>query len=278
MEATREREIAGYARAYRLYLPDRQRAALTGDVAGRGTGSSVEYQDRKDYVAGDDLRHVDWRAFARTDRLTVKLFREEIAPRVDILVDLSASMATSAQKPARAVELAFFFQCVAQPYYALTRVYGLGRRAVPVQHPLELETLARERVESPLPLLQGTGLAGRSGIRILISDFLFPCQPREVRAAFHGADRLVLVQVLSAFEAQPEVLGAWRLEEAETGEHLDIDVTDSVRRGYLGHLRRLQDDLAGQMRIAGGAFATVRDTDPWEAVLRALLRAQIIET
>ncbi len=72
--------------------------------------------------------------------------------------------------------------------------------------------------------------------------------------------------------------GPWRLEEAETGAYLDIEVAESVRRGYVRRLRRLQDDLDGQMRIAGGAFVTVRDTDPWDVVLRGLLHAQVIET
>ncbi|MCU0962158.1 MAG: DUF58 domain-containing protein [Pirellulaceae bacterium] len=278
MEQALQRTIEGFARAYRLALPERQRLALAGDVAGHRTGSSVEYQDRKDYVPGDDLRHVDWRAFARTDRLTVKLYREEISPRVDILVDLSASMDTSPEKFARAVELALFFQRVAQPCHALTQVYGLGSRLAPLQHPLELETLSRERVESPLPLVQGTPLASRGGIRILISDFLFPCEPRELRCVFHGADRLALVQLLSAFEAEPEVRGQWRLQEAETDEFRDMDLTDAIVRGYVSRLRRLQDDLDAQMRIAGGAFATVRDTDSWEVLLRGLLRANILET
>ena len=66
-----------------------------GDQLGRGTGASLEFQDRRSYVAGDDLRHLDWRAYARTDQLMLRLYREEILPHVEIVVDASRSMATS---------------------------------------------------------------------------------------------------------------------------------------------------------------------------------------
>ena len=103
MDSALQRAIEGHARAYRFSMPERQRPPVAGDVAGRRTGSSIEYQDRKDYVPGDDLRHVDWRAFARSDRLTIKLYREEISPRIDIVVDTSRSMTTSPEKADAAV-------------------------------------------------------------------------------------------------------------------------------------------------------------------------------
>jgi uncharacterized protein (DUF58 family) len=277
MQRHTQREIEGRAEACRLRMPERQRRFMAGDALGKRTGSSIEYQDRKDYVLGDDLRHVDWRAFARTDRLTIKLYREEITPRLDIIVDTSRSMETSQEKADRAAELAYFFHLLARQFHGITRVHNLGSRLLPVAHPLELEQAERARVASPLPLLAGSPAARRGGIKVLISDFLFPVEPRELAGLFRGADRLILVQVLARFEAEPEVGKQVRLRDAETGKLLDVALDRETVGGYQRRLRMLQDAVGRQVRILQGAFAVVRDFDPWEEILRNLLAAEIVE-
>src|ERR1022692_2809336 len=59
---------------------------------GRRAGSSIDFQDYREYQPGDDLRFIDWGIYARTDRLTVKLFREEVTPHLDLILDGSRSM------------------------------------------------------------------------------------------------------------------------------------------------------------------------------------------
>src|SRR6201988_1538172 len=55
-------------------------------------GQSVEFRQHREYTVGDDLRHVDWKVWAKQDRLYVKQFEEETNLRCHLLVDLSASM------------------------------------------------------------------------------------------------------------------------------------------------------------------------------------------
>src|SRR5690606_35539342 len=102
-------QVERLAEQYQIALPRDLNSPRAGELSGRRAGSSVEYQDRKDFAPGDDLRHVDWRGFARSDRMTVKLYREEIMPRVDIVVDGSASMEITPQKALRRQELAMLF-------------------------------------------------------------------------------------------------------------------------------------------------------------------------
>ena len=66
-----------------------------GDRLGKGTGASLEFMDFREYLPGDDLRHVDWRAYARTDQLKIRLHREEVTHAIEIVADLSASMAVT---------------------------------------------------------------------------------------------------------------------------------------------------------------------------------------
>jgi uncharacterized protein (DUF58 family) len=55
-------------------------------------GFSIEFSEHRNYVAGDDLKHLDWRAFARSDRYYIKLYEQETNLRATLLVDCSASM------------------------------------------------------------------------------------------------------------------------------------------------------------------------------------------
>ena len=79
--------------ATRLSLPLRKGLARTnGNVPGTGAGSSVDFQDHRAYVPGDDPRHIDWLAYARSGHYTMKLYREEVRPYLDVALDFSGSM------------------------------------------------------------------------------------------------------------------------------------------------------------------------------------------
>lgn len=65
---------------------------LPGERRSKRRGQSVEFDDYRNYVAGDDLRHIDWNVFARLDRFFLKLFREEEDLSLHIVIDASASM------------------------------------------------------------------------------------------------------------------------------------------------------------------------------------------
>src|SRR5215470_6359550 len=77
-------------------LEFRARQVVEGFVSGMHQspyrGYSVEFAEHREYVAGDDLRHLDWRAFGRIDRLYIKQYEEETNLRTQMLIDCSASM------------------------------------------------------------------------------------------------------------------------------------------------------------------------------------------
>src|SRR5262249_39845293 len=87
---------------YALAMPRSITAMMAGMHLGRQTGASLEFREHRDYQPGDDLRRVDWNAFARSDKLTVKLYREEISPHLDIVLDASRSMALETTAKAQA--------------------------------------------------------------------------------------------------------------------------------------------------------------------------------
>ena len=65
---------------------------MPGERRSKRRGQSVEFDDYRDYVPGDDLRHIDWNVFARLDRFFIKLFREEEDLAVRVVLDCSGSM------------------------------------------------------------------------------------------------------------------------------------------------------------------------------------------
>src|ERR1043166_6744305 len=89
-QALRDGEKLGLR--YALQVPQVAASGWTGTRTGRRSGSSIDFQDYREYQPGDDLRFIDWGIYARTDRLTVKLFREEVTPHLDLVVDGSLSM------------------------------------------------------------------------------------------------------------------------------------------------------------------------------------------
>src|SRR3954466_11348604 len=82
------------AAAARWRLPFSRQAwrGPAGSWLGAGSGSSMDFADHRNYMPGDDPRHIHWQAYARSGALTMKLYRAEVAPMVDIAVDISASM------------------------------------------------------------------------------------------------------------------------------------------------------------------------------------------
>src|SRR4051794_14097653 len=95
---------------YALGVPKHAPVGLSGSTLGHRAGSSLEFKDHRDYQPGDDLRHIDWSAYARTDVLSVKLYREEVTPHLDVVVDCSKSMTLegSSKGPATVALAAFF--------------------------------------------------------------------------------------------------------------------------------------------------------------------------
>src|ERR1700761_2635359 len=96
--------------AGRLRLPLRSRTwrGQSGNWLGAGTGSSIDFQDHRPYLPGDDPRYIDWQAYARTGHYTMKLYREEVSPLVDLVFDASESMFLDAEKMARGLDLLYF--------------------------------------------------------------------------------------------------------------------------------------------------------------------------
>lgn len=253
-------EALAEAERWELSEPFQARRGHAGERLGSGTGASLEFQDRRVYVAGDDVRHIDWRAFGRSDQLLVRQFREEVLPRVELLVDDSASMGVGEDKRALAVDLPVLMRRAARAAGASVTTFALGdtpRRLDPDE--LEQRGLA---LNGRRPLLEALGetrtLLAHGALRILISDLLSPLDPVLLaRRLASGAGGVLVLQLLSTEDVAPPIGAALRLTDAETGGSRDLVVDEAAGKRYTKRLEALSDGVREGLRRHGGRFVQI---------------------
>ena len=235
----------------------------SGELLGRGSGTSLEFQEYREYLPGDDIRHLDWAAYARSDTLMIRLYREEISPRMEVLLDVSKSMSTSPAKMLMAKQLATLFVLLSGALGGRPNIWLVGdeRPARSIQWET-LDTLSNLEFTSTAVLSDVLAEhqipLKRQAVRVVISDFLFPLQPEPfVRRLAGDASVLWLIQVLNGWEANPAPSGGTRLIDVESGQDLDLFLSQPVIAEYKQRLQQLQEDLAANCRRAHATFATV---------------------
>jgi uncharacterized protein (DUF58 family) len=266
------------AAAFRLAMPRAPLGGRVGERLGSGTGSSLEFQDYRPYAPGDDLRHVDWAAYARSELLAVRLYREEVAPRIDLVLDVSRSMAVNDEKLTSYGELSALLACACASTAADSRVVTTSALD---PHPL-LRPEAVERVldcGAPLSALEEAHLPlRRRSLRLVVSDFLFPHDADAlVSTLARDSASLTLVQLTLREEAEPSVEGGRRLVDVEGRGELDLVLDAAAVREYRARFTRLRLGLSRAARRTGARFAHVVAGTPVRDVARALARAGILE-
>ncbi|MFM2090499.1 MAG: hypothetical protein RLZZ127_988 [Planctomycetota bacterium] len=238
-------ELQRLAARLRL-VHDPRRATGLGAFLSRGPGASLEFHDHRDYAPGDDPRHLDWSAWARTGRPVVRRHRAEASPRLEVLLDASASMALTPAKARHAARLAELWLVLAEQAGARPALHLLGAARGPGRpwRPL-LDRYAPAGAGAALP----PPCPGAE--RILISDGLCPDGPEVwVRRLGDGAAALHLVQVLDDDERRPTARGRVRLDDVEGG-HLEVVLDDDAIAAYLDRLERLRQAWRGALHGRG---------------------------
>lgn len=265
---------------YALGVPRQAPINQTGGTLGARAGSSLEFKDHRAYEAGDDLRHIDWNAYARSDQLTIKLFREEVTPHLDLVVDASRSMNLEGSKKGGAtVALAAFFATAATRAGYSHALWQLAETCRPVPNgnrpPGLWDGLAfdhRGGPVGPLPPFRPRGT------RVLISDLLWLGEPLQIMRPFgERAAVSVVVQVLAREDVDPPEGRSLRLIDAETDEVREIHVDAVVVKRYREALGRHQESWNLACRQVGATFVTVVAEDllqRWN--LDALVAAEVL--
>jgi uncharacterized protein (DUF58 family) len=183
-------DVATLDRLKRLDV--RARLVVEGFISGQHRspyhGYAVEFATHREYSPGDDLRHIDWKVWSRTDRLYVKEYEEETNFACTIVLDASRSMHYGGEvrkfdyAATAAASLAYLLQQQQDAVGLAVVANGLQQTLPPSSHPSNLKLLVQElertepegKVESGQAFSELARQLGRRGVVVLISDLFWP--------------------------------------------------------------------------------------------------------
>jgi uncharacterized protein (DUF58 family) len=251
-------------------------------------GFSQEFAEYRAYTPGDDLRHVDWNLFARTERCYLKRYRGETNSQLTILLDASNSMsysshAVSKMDYARYTAASLFYLAIhnqRDPAGLIVFDDEVRNYIRPSTRQGQLHRLLagleqaepRARTDFIKPLAHFQEFLRRRGVVLVISDF-YESPETIVKTIeplrFHGSE-VILFHVLDPKEIRPELRGPSILVDMETDQRLEVIpeyVKGEYRRKMDGHLQQMRE----RTRAAGLDYHLLVTDRPLDAALSEYL-------
>ncbi len=249
-------------------------------------GTSVEFEDYRQYAVGDDLRYLDWNIYGRLEEFFLKLYKEEENLRLTVLLDQSESMAFGQPDKYR-----YSLQVAAAVAYI--GMSNLDDSQVQAYGPDLGETTGRMRGKgkvrhlfSFLESLPHTGETDmrrafrrfiakepRRGLVVVVSDLydrdgVLPAL-RYLKSRRH---EIYVIQVVAPQELEPPLRGDLRLVDAEDQSYRDLTITDGLRKRYVeafeGHAREVESFCRGKEI----GYVRAPTTVPFEALVLQILK------
>jgi uncharacterized protein (DUF58 family) len=286
---------ATIARISRLDL--RAKQVVEGYISGMHKspffGQSVEFVQHREYVPGDDIRHLDWKVWSKTDRYYVKQFEAETNLRATLVVDTSESMAYG-KGPMTKYEYA----CTAAAClgYLITKqqdsaglfTYGYDVRQVvpPRSSQLHVDAMARalnasrpdQQTDVHKVLRKVAESTGSRGVVVLFSDLLTDRGPlfKGLEMLRHKRHDVVVFHVMDDDELTFPFGGTTKFEGLEDQPHLVCD-PKALRDGYLEVLEEYLTEVRRGCTRMGVDYTLIRTSDYLDAVLSRFLHRRMAD-
>jgi uncharacterized protein (DUF58 family) len=250
-------------------------------------GFSVDFAEYRQYMPGDDIRRIDWKVYARSDRFYVKEYEGETNTNVYLLLDISASMgyrsgavskieyasylaaslAYFAQRQKDSVGLVTFDEELVEKLPARCK---LGHLASLLHILDKVNPSAQTKFEKPLRALAET--FRRRGIVVLISDLYAPLEDilRSLRQFRSKGNDMVVFQVLDPQEKDFRFTRVFRMEDMETKREVVI-VPEEVRADYLERMNQHMQAVKRECGILGIDYLMLHTAQPLDHALYAYL-------
>jgi uncharacterized protein (DUF58 family) len=251
-------------------------------------GASIDFAEHRGYVAGDDIRRVDWRLYARTDRYYIKQYEADTNTNVTVLFDISKSMSFGTRGVTKIEYGSFLAACLAYlAHRQRDRVGIITFDSEIVTHvppsakhfDQVLHTLDRAKPERPghlsTPLHRMAEYFKRRGILLLISDFYD--DPDTILDAikplrFLGND-LIVFHVLDPQEIDFEFDDASTFQDLESGEQVPV-VPQSFRAEYRRLIQEHIDRLSTKFSEQRIDYALINTAEPLDRALFSYLSSR----
>jgi uncharacterized protein (DUF58 family) len=258
---------------------------MSGVHRSRSRGFSVDFEEHRAYTPGDELRHVDWKAYGKFDRYLVKQYEDETNLYAHLVVDASASMDFGDGVLSKWAYAATLSSAMAHLLLGQSDSVGLV-----VSHETE-DTLVpsksiRKHLLTLLAGLQaaspdgGTGIARsmlalaerlkRRGLIVVVSDLLD--DPEAVEKALKllclkGND-VIVFHILDSVELEFPFEGLARMDDVETDRNITVEC-EVVKRPYLGLLEEFLEETRERCADLGVDYHLVSTAEPLD---RGLIR------
>ncbi len=252
-------------------------------------GYSLEFAQHREYVAGDELRHLDWKVYGRTDRFFIKQFEEETNLRVYLLLDASASMGFKGQNSALSkydygatlLASVAYLTLRQQDSVGLACLREFGQRLIPAQNSSQHLNVVLDELESVKP--QGEGNLGKSlesvafrankrSLFILVSD-LFDSQDSLINALKFlrfKKHEVMVVHLLDSDEQRFPYTGSVEFESLENQEKMTLE-TDSYRTEYLRAMDEFMKSAKASLQSSAIQYCFSTTQEPIDRLMRRML-------
>jgi len=253
-----------------------------GGRKSKAKGVSVEFSDYREYIKGDDFRRVDWNAYGRFDKLFIKVFMEEREGIFNFFLDTSRSMDYGVNnKRAMALKIV-----AALSYIAINNLDRVNITTLDSGNINQLKQVSGSKAfENMLNNLEKIEFKGTTklsesikkrpikskGVSVIVSDFLDNNGLEDLEEglkylAFKN-QQIVLVQILSKEEINPEGLGEVSFIDSESNEEVKLSLTEAVIKEYKNTLKSYQEKIETMAKKYGGKFIVVDSSMEIEEVI-----------
>ena len=264
------RELLQQMAVYEWCVQSKPRG-LSGPQLGAGAGQSTEFLDHRVYVAGDDIRRIDWNAVARTDQILIKRYQEEIRPSVVLFVDDTQSMVAFSDKAQ------VLYDGVAWLHQSIVHLEATTKAIALEQGPLDvLQTLRGEwSADSSMPLGQSmtrrVGDIQRGAHVILLTDLLSAHEPTKLAMLIRQrAYRCTVIQVLGRDDWDFDE-GMVNVQDSETGEVVTMSLDADSIAAYRQRVNRIQSDWRESLQ-GWGELVVLQSPQSWNEVAHELIQ------
>lgn len=279
-------EFIGRLETLGLWLKTQMNGYFGGNHKAPTYGSTVEFADYREYTPGDDLRRIDWNLFSRFDKYFIRLFTDERQMHNQILIDGSASMDDGEGKGTYALKAAAALGYLSVQGMDRTSLKLIrGTSLVSVGQKItgkesfysavnELENLVFEGdADLGSAIKNSPDLGFDDGLTVIVSDFFTESDWKQaVDYLLYKKREVLLVQVLTPAEANPDYFGRMQLLDAES---VDIDdrknmrmrITKGEYKAYLQALSEYLSDMKQFCRSRNVGYVTVNTGNPIEKEL-----------
>lgn len=259
---------------------------MKGDRLSKRKGQSVEFADYRNYVVGDDLRHLDWNLYGRLDKLFIRLFMEEEDLHFYLLLDNSLSMDFGSPTKlhyARQVAAALGF----------VGLCNLDRVVIEVFNDRITQSLppcrGRRSLWRMMDFLQKLEPAGPSNLARAMRTFTLKCSGKGIvvllsdmmdKGGYEEALRylvarqldIYVIQILSQEEIEPEIVGDLRLTDIEDDDVAEITVSAPLLKRYKQNLAAYRSAISEFCTRRGAQYVFTSNQVPFERLVLSYLR------